>query len=102
MNHTIKILVADDHPMLLNGLRTELLAQNYQVLEGAQNGAQALEAILIEQPDRARLEMERPIMTGFEVIAKCQEKEVATRFILLTSYKEKGFLWLIIYDKKMF
>lgn len=92
MNHTIKILVADDHPMLLNGLRTELLAQNYKVLEGAQNGAQALEAILTEQPDIAILDIEMPIMTGFEVIAKCQEKEVATRFILLTSYKEKGFV----------
>lgn len=92
MNQNIKILVADDHPMLLNGLRNELLMQNYQVLEGALNGAQALEAIINEQPDIAILDIEMPLLTGFEVIVKCKEEGVATRFILLTSYKEKGFV----------
>lgn len=92
MNNTIKILVADDHPMLLNGLRNELMAFNYNVLEGASNGAQALEMIMLHLPDVAILDIEMPLLTGFEIIKKCQEKSIATRFIILSSYKEKIFV----------
>jgi len=92
MNSGIKILVADDHPMLLNGLRNELLEQKYDVLEGASNGAKALELIVSQQPDVAILDINMPLLSGFEVIKKCQEASVSTHFIILTSYKEKGFV----------
>ncbi len=92
MNKNIKILVADDHPILLKGLINELLEQNYNVLEGANNGAKALEIIISQKPDIAILDINMPLLTGFEVIKKCQEKSVSTRFIILTSYKEKGFV----------
>ena len=92
MNHEIKILVADDHPMLLKGLLNELVDQNYNVLEGATNGAQALDLIVSQQPDIAILDINMPLLSGFEVIKKCKEKSIATRFIILTSYKEKGFV----------
>ena len=45
MNHNVTILAADDHPMLLKGLRDELINLGYNVLEGAANGAKALEII---------------------------------------------------------
>jgi len=92
MNHEIKILVADDHPMLLNGLRNELINQNYNVLEGATNGAKALELIVSQQPDIAILDINMPLLSGFEVIKKCKEVNISTRFIILTSFKEKGFV----------
>jgi len=92
MNKNIKILVADDHPMLLNGLRNELINQNYNVLEGAANGAIALELIVSNQPDIAILDINMPLLTGFEVIKKSKEANVRTKFIVLTSYKEKGFV----------
>jgi len=92
MNSGIKILVADDHPMLLKGLRNELLEQKYNVLEGASNGAKALEIIVSQQPDIAILDINMPLLSGFEVIKKCKEASSSTRFIILTSYKEKGFV----------
>jgi len=92
MNKNIKILVADDHPILLKGLRNELIEQNYHVLEGAENGAKALDVIISQKPDIAILDINMPLLTGFEVIEKCQEKSVPTYFIILTSYKEKGFV----------
>ncbi|MBT8188663.1 MAG: response regulator transcription factor [Croceitalea sp.] len=92
MNHTIKIVVADDHPLLLNGLRNELLEQNFNVLEGATNGAKALELIFSEKPDIAILDINMPILSGFEVIKKCREKGVATKFIVFTSFKEKSYI----------
>ena len=98
MNSGIKILVADDHPMLLKGLRDELITQKYNVLEGANNGAKALELIVSQQPDIAILDINMPLLSGFEVIKKCQEAANSTRFIILTSYKEKGF---VIQAKKL-
>ena len=88
----LKILVADDHPMLLKGLTDELSNNGYHVLEGAENGAQALEIILDKAPQIAILDIEMPILSGFEVIKKCREEDLKTRFIILTSHKEKAFV----------
>lgn len=98
MNNKISILVADDHPLLLKGLRSELLELGFNVLEGAINGAQALEIIVSEKPTIAILDINMPLLTGFEVIKKCKEVRVETKFIILTSYKEKGF---VLKAKKM-
>ncbi|NNC46537.1 MAG: response regulator, partial [Winogradskyella sp.] len=73
MNNNISILVADDHPLLLKGLINELTEQNYNVLEGAENGAKALEIIVSHQPDLAILDISMPLLTGFEVIKKSKE-----------------------------
>lgn len=88
----ITILVADDHPMLLKGLTDELASNGYNVLEGALNGAEALQLLLTENPDVAILDIEMPLLSGFEVIKKSREKQITTKFIILTSHKEKAFV----------
>ena len=45
MNREIKILIADDHPMLLKGLKDELTTNNYENLLVATNGVEALEKL---------------------------------------------------------
>lgn len=91
MNSNIKILVADDHPLLLKGLSDELALKQYTALK-VNNGAEALETILKNAPEIALLDIEMPHLNGFEVIQKCNEKELKTKFILLTSHKEKAFI----------
>jgi two-component system nitrate/nitrite response regulator NarL len=98
MNNTTSILVADDHPILLKGIRDELLSAGFSVLVGAINGAQALAIIISKKPNIAILDINMPFLTGFEVIQKCQNEAIKTKFIILTSYKEKGF---VIKAKKM-
>lgn len=88
----ISILVADDHPMLLKGLVAELNDYNYNVVAAVGNGAKALDKIIELNPTIALLDVEMPLLTGFEVIQKCIEKGITTRFIILTSHKEKGFV----------
>ena len=92
MNHNISILVADDHPMLLKGLINELTEYGFNVLEGASNGAQALQIIDTKQPTIAILDINMPLLTGFEVIKKCKDNGSTTRFIILTCYEEKGYI----------
>lgn len=88
----IQLLIADDHPLLLEGLKNALHTQGYPHIEAVSNGALALDYVQNEQPDVALLDIEMPLLTGFEVIKKCQELPVTTRFIILTSHKEKGFI----------
>lgn len=88
----IKLLIADDHPLLLEGLKNALQGQGYTQLESVNNGALALDYIQEEQPDVALLDIEMPLLTGFEVIKKCNDLSLSTRFIILTSHKEKGFI----------
>ena len=93
MNSHITLIVADDHPILLNGLVNQLKDYNYEVLASAENGAVALDKIMDLKPDIAVLDEQMPLLTGFEVIQKCKEKGSDTKFIILTSHKEKAFVY---------
>lgn len=87
-----RILIADDHPMLLRGLNDSLLSNGYNVIAAVKDGALALQSIVELQPDIALLDIEMPMLNGFEVIEKCKANGVKTSFIVLTSHKEKGFV----------
>lgn len=93
MNKKISLFVADDHPLFLKGLVDELKNYNYNVIDTAENGAIALDKIMELQPSIAILDEEMPKLTGFEVIKKCREKQVKTKFIVFTSHKEKAFIY---------
>lgn len=93
MARNLTIVVADDHPMLLKGLTEELTANGFNVIDTAINGAIALELITRLNPDIAILDIEMPLLNGFEVIKKCEDKNLNTQFIVLTSHKERGFIY---------
>lgn len=88
----ISIVIADDHPMILKGLNDELSANNYDVLAQANNGMKALEAILTHNPTIALLDIDMPLLTGFEVIKMAKQKEVDTKFIILSFHKENEYI----------
>jgi two-component system nitrate/nitrite response regulator NarL len=88
----ITIVIADDHPMLLKGLQDELEAHGYTVLGQALNGMQALEMILTKTPDVALLDIDMPLLTGFEVVKTAKEKRSLTKFIVLSFHKEAEYV----------
>lgn len=88
----ISTVIADDHPMILKGLNDELTANNYNVIGQAANGMQALELILTHNPTIALLDIDMPLLTGFEVIKMAKQKEVDTKFIILSFHKENEYI----------
>ncbi len=88
----ITIVIADDHPMILKGLYDELMENDYNVVGEAEDGTQALEQILIHNPTIALLDIDMPILTGFEVIKVAKQKEVDTKFIILSFHKETEYI----------
>lgn len=86
------IVIADDHPMLLKGLFEELTENGYNVIGKAENGLTALEFVLKLKPTLAILDLDMPLLSGFEVIKIAKDKKVATEFIIQTYHKEASYI----------
>ena len=88
----ISIIIADDHPIMLNGLQQELQQAGYNVLATATNGTSALEVINLHQPNIAFLDIEMPFLNGFEVVKRLKDLQSKTLFIMMSYHKEKAFV----------
>lgn len=92
LTNKTKIIVADDHPLLLKGMIEELTEKGYHIIGKAKTGLEALSLIIDKQPTIAILDVEMPFLSGIEVIQKAKESYSNTKFILLTSHKEQGII----------
>jgi two-component system nitrate/nitrite response regulator NarL len=89
----ITIVIAEDHPIMLQGLKKELEEAGYTIVGTAKNGLEAVSTITNLKPNIALLDIEMPFLNGFEVMAKCADKEhLETRFIVMTYHKQKNFV----------
>lgn len=81
----ITILLADDHPLLRQGLRMALTAEpGLQVIAEAANGEEALERILLLSPDVAILDIDMPRRDGFSVVRELNRQRSRAGLIILT------------------
>ena len=89
-----KLLLADDEPLVLIGLKSMLQNEKYgvEICATARNGEQALALIKSEKPDIVITDIKMPVKTGLELIEQCREEIGETPvFIMLTSYEEFNF-----------
>lgn len=93
MNKKNKIVIADDHPVFRKGL-IDIISEedNFEITAEAENGMEALELIDIHQPDIAVLDINMPLMNGFEVAKELKKKQSKTKIIFLTMHKEEYIL----------
>jgi len=92
VNKEFTIIIADDHPMLLKGMFEELTNNNYNVIGQATNGMQALELLLTHNPTIAFLDIDMPLLNGFEVIKTAKEKGITTKFIVLSFHRGTEYI----------
>lgn len=86
------IVLADDHPLLLEGTRSFLENSNYKVLAMATDGNQAYNTILKYKPEIAILDFDMPKLNGIEVAQLCKQKGIEVKIIILTLYKQEAIL----------
>lgn len=91
MNSKVSIVIADDHPLLLNGLCDYLISKNYNVVATANNGKEAIDAIQLHHPDLAILDIEMPVKNGFDAAKWIKSEKLNTKVILLSYHKEGGY-----------
>lgn len=83
------ILIADDHPLILKGLKDFLLEKDYDLVATANNGRDAFTLIKGHKPDIAILDINMPIATGMQVAKKCKDEFFKTKIVFLTLNKDE-------------
>ncbi len=86
------IVIADDHPILLTGNKAFLESKRFHVVATAMDGNEAYNAIITHLPDIAILDYDMPKLTGIEVAQQCITKQISTKIIILTLYKQEAIL----------
>ena len=82
----ISVLIADDHPVVRQGLAVLLEVQDDLVLAGqASDGAEAVAMVAALAPDVLVLDLKLPGLDGLGVLAELQAAGTATRVLVLTS-----------------
>ena len=92
MRTEIRIVIADDHPLVRDGLRRAIEAHaNFTVVAETGDGLTALDRIQSLNPDVAVLDIDMPVMSGFDVARALREQGLATAVIFLTIHREEDF-----------
>lgn len=90
-NNPTTILLADDHPVFRRGLRMIIATDpQFNVLDEAADGAQALARIRELQPDVALLDINMPQQSGIEVARAIQQEHLNTRVVFLTMHHDEA------------
>lgn len=84
MTHTV--VIADDHPIVLRGLKSLIDEHpDFAVAATATNGRDASDVIQTHAPSLAVLDLRMPQMTGLEVLADLRAAGLSTRVVLLAA-----------------
>lgn len=90
MDNEIKILIADDHPIIREGLR-RVLENNIDSAKcsEASDGEEAYQLLEESDFDIATLDVEMPKINGLDLAKKMKLNNISTKIVFLTMYKEE-------------
>ena len=87
------IVLADDHPLIRQGLRTVLENQdNYRVIGEAEDGLEAIEIVERLQPDILIVDVMLPALNGLEVTRRVRSRVPKTRVLVLSMYANESYV----------
>lgn len=93
MGRTLRIVVADDHPVVREGIRMCLKDwRDLRIVAEARDGHEAIERVRKEHPDVVLLDLTMPRMGGLEALARIRRVGRSTRVIVLTVHNSQEYI----------
>ena len=93
MEKKLKIVIAEDHTILRQGLRTLLSSNsNFEIVGEAEDGFEAIDCVEKFEPDLLLMDLSMPRMSGISAIKKIKKRYPITRIIALTVHKKEEYL----------
>lgn len=89
----MKIIIADDHLLFVDGLRTLLEETgDIEILAAVNNGRRLLDCLRSVHPDLVLMDLNMPGLDGIETLKILQEKSPQIKVIVLTSYYQQELI----------
>ncbi len=89
MTENIRIMIADDHPIVRQGLELVVnVESDLELVAQASNGAEAVQFAKETQPDVIVMDLQMPIKDGLTAISEINQLEIDSKILVLTSFPE--------------
>lgn len=93
MNNTIRVVLADDHFFVRDGIKSLLEGEtNILVVGEATNGLETLEIVSSTKPDLLIVDIKMPHYTGIEVIEKLRKQNNRVKIIVLSMHESEEYV----------
>lgn len=93
MTPKARIVLCDDHPIVLGGLRNLIASEvDFEIIGTASNGIAALKLICEVRPDLAILDISMPELNGIALARRLSTEAPSVKIMVLTLYEDRAFL----------
>lgn len=93
MNNPIRVVLADDHVFVRDGIKSLLENEaNITVVGEATDGLEALKMVEIHQPDLLILDIRMPNMTGIEVVETLRNQNNQVKIVMLSMHESEEYV----------
>jgi two-component system, NarL family, response regulator NreC len=88
----VRILLADDHALIRQGIRALLEKHGYQIVAEASDGQETLRSVMEANPDVAIVDISMPVLNGVDTARELRKSCPRTKVILLTQHDEEQYV----------
>ncbi|MCB5161098.1 response regulator transcription factor [Marinomonas algarum] len=97
MTKKIRVLLVDDHMLVLDGLQARLeLEENIDIIATASNGADALQKAAQTQPDLVLMDVSMPVLNGLEATKRFKVEQPQVKVLMLSMHNDKEYILSLI------
>jgi DNA-binding NarL/FixJ family response regulator len=89
--HQTRVLIADDHPAILDEVRRSLDG-DFAVVGTVGNGRDAVDSVLSLNPDILITDISMPVMDGLQVASALRSTDSRTKVVFLTCHADQDFV----------
>ena len=93
MGQKVRIVVAEDHTILREGLRSLLCSNpNFEVVAEAEDGREAIKCVAKFKPDLILTDLSMPKLNGMEAIKEIKRESPETKILVLTVHRAEEYI----------